>query len=104
MNRGGRWYEGSMRLPPDKRTGVCIQPYPDGGKPCRDGSECTSNLCECPVRERAQTGPRGGSSPDEPIEAPEGTGTCAFFPPASGSGWHCLVVKGQLLEQGIIVD
>ncbi len=93
-----------MRLPTQERTGVCIQPYPDGRKPCRDGSECVSNLCECPVRDESTSGPHGGTIPDEPFPPPEANGTCATFPPASGSGWNCLVVKGRRLEQGIIVD
>ena len=104
MNRGGRWYEGSMRLPPGERSGVCIQPWPDGGKPCRDGSECTSELCECPPLDKSDSGPYSGPVPDGPSVPPNASGTCATFPPASGSGWHCLVVKGKRLEQGIIVD
>ena len=102
--QGGRWYEGSARLPLSERSGVCLQPFPDGGKPCRDGSECVSDFCECPPRDRSDSGPTSGPVPDGPSVSPEATGTCASFPPASGSGWHCLVVKGKRLEKGIIVD
>ena len=93
IDSGGRWYEGPMTAPPSERHGSCIKPSPDGGKACRDGSECALSLCLCPVKPAAE-------SPTAPLVS----GTCATFPPASGSGWHCLVVKGRALQQGIIVD
>lgn len=102
LDRGGQWFEGPATLPPDQQRGACVMPTKDGGKTCRDGSECSRNLCYCTGE---LSGPNaGGRSELEHLDGTQGTGQCATFPPGSGTGWRCLVVKGRIVIRGIIVD
>lgn len=72
-------------------------PSTDGGKACRNGSECASAWCACPDN------PFEGG-PHRLDDGAEATGTCAAFPARSGAGWMCVVEGGRIVRRGIIVD
>jgi hypothetical protein len=100
---GGQWYRSSPQVRHDSRTGRCLMPAGDAGKVCRDGSECSLELCQC-------TNPilTGSDATDRPevqaLDGTEGKGACAAFPPRIGSGWVCAVLRGRIYLKGLLVD
>jgi hypothetical protein len=92
--QGGSWFSSASR---PKAAGVCILPAGDGGKPCRESSDCSVQWCEC------QDNPFE-DGPHQLEDGAEATGTCATFPARGGAGWMCAVEHGHVIRHGIIVD
>jgi hypothetical protein len=78
---------------------LCYGPARDGGKACRNGSECQYAWCLCPP-ELSLVGDRENPA----MEGTEATGVCPEWPLLSRGVWVCLVSGGRIMRNGLIVD
>lgn len=93
---GGKWHTWSY-WQGDSRE--CDMPYPDGGKTCRDSSDCTSEMCLYDYEKQPGFGYYTEGEIDKSLIGTESEGNCAEWVSTSCINHSYFIEEGKIVEE-----